>query len=46
MWLRLEKESTEIKPKPGNFFEECEDNIKMDVRETSNKNMNWNEVAL
>jgi hypothetical protein len=42
----LEREGTETKLKSGNFFEECDGNIKMDVRETSNKNMNWNEVAL
>jgi len=42
----LEREGTENKLKSGNFFEECEDNIKMDVRETSNENMNWNEVAV
>jgi hypothetical protein len=36
----LEAEGTKTKLKPGNFFEECEDNIKKDVRETSNKNMN------
>jgi hypothetical protein len=42
----LEREGTETKLMSGNLFKVCEDNIKMDVRETSNKNMNWNEVAL